>query len=263
MTDMIVKDNKLAFVDSNDEVIYFLPRIASTDENKIVQFQGPPYRLGSNQITKDLHLKDGESTLFTADEVTIASGVEVTLDSGSSMVIIDQDIFNDLGTNGRTGQPIQSVYNEISAIREYTTPVSGDNGIEIQETRTSIKPKYNTSKIEVHATITLLTDTANIGYRVLRNGSVVGTNSPGTIYGMYAMPFALGGASTSTPVTVSFIYLDTPNTINTTEYSIQVACSHATTAANVSLNGNGNTQAAQFETGVSMIKLSEIYQGES
>lgn len=258
---MIVKDNKLAFIDSSGEVIYFLPRTAATDANKIVEFTDPPIRLGSNQITKDLHLKDGQSTLFTADEVTIASGVEVTLDSGSSMVIIDQDIFDDLGNDGRAGQPIQSVYNQIITVNDYTTPTSGTQGIEITETKTKIKPKHATSQIEVYATITLATDNLNVGYRILRDGSVPpqGSNSSGTIYGMFAMA---GTSSTGTqPTTTTFTFIDTPNTTNTIEYSIEVACSKSSTAANVMLNGAlGYTQGSENETAVSMIKLSEIYQ---
>jgi len=261
---MIVKDNKLAFVDSSGEVIYFLPRTASTDANKIVEFTDPPVRLGSNQVTKNLSLSAGQSALFTADTLTIPSGITVTLDDSADLFIMDPNIFQNFSEDNRHGEIIQTVFTREDAASQYYVASNHPfPGAIITPLETKIKPKYTTSLIMMEVSINGISTSADSGFRIVKDGELITTagyegynnkHHP-NYWGVYAH---IGNTSQQH----SFIYFDKPATTNELRYGIAFGSSNAPTSSmSFVLNDVGSGPPAQGdEQGVSIIKLSEIYQ---
>jgi len=278
MTDMLVKDNKLAFVDSSGEGIYFLPRTASTDANKIVEFTDPPVRLGSNQITKNLSLSAGQSALFTADALTIPSGVAVTLDDSANLFVISPDVFESLFKYKRDGEIVQTQTYRIDGFGTYfyfDAHYSGWPGEPMTIFNTKFKPRYSTSKIIIEYNILGAASTGNCGVRISKDGSVISTsgyegyNAPANLdvttsaagnyrYATYAR--LIKAADDGAPLHHSFTYCDKPATTNEITYGLLL---HATTNADVTFTfnkDNGAPHANGDAVGVSTIKISEIYE---
>lgn len=292
MTDMIVKDNKLAFINDAGEVIYFLPQTAATDENKVVEFTDPPIRLGSNQITKDLTLADGQSTLFITDNLTIPTGTTVTLSGDATLNVVPPYTFERLRNNYHHGEVVQTIVHRTDEFRYFTTvtgTVTAYNATAFVHAMGTlsirIKPKFANSIILIEGQI-FGEANHNLGYVMLRDWdantdtyghnafitdkgfegySAMGLGDAGTTYASNARLGQIGSYNEnndtdSTPQNTHIMWFGKPNTTNEVVYTPALISAAALSfMLNHSFDHEGST-ANNREFGVSFIKATEIFQ---
>jgi hypothetical protein len=292
MTDMIVKDDKLAFINDAGEVIYFLPQTAATDENKVVEFTDPPIRLGSNQITKDLTLADGQSTLFITDNLTIPTGTTVTLSGDATLNVVPPYTFGRLRNNYHHGEVVQTIVHRTDEFRYITTEsgtVTAFNATAfvhaIATLSIRIKPKFANSIILIEGQI-FGEGAHNLGYVMLRdwNGytdqyghgafitdkgfegySAKGLNAAGTTYASNARLGQIGSFNDanntdSTPQNTHIMWFGKPNTTNEVVYTpALISAAEQSFMLNHSFDNEGST-ATNREFGVSFITATELFQ---
>lgn len=236
---------------------------ALTFDEMDTNFNEAQFRVGTKTISDDFSLSAGQSALFTAEDVTIADGVTVTLDDDADMFVIDPNIFENFSEDNRHGEIIQTVFTREDVASQWKVEANHPfPGAIITPLETIIKPKYSTSLILMEVSINGVATNDNTGFRIVRDNALITT--PGyegynnqhhpNYWGVYTNAM-------TTPQHYYFMYFDKPGTTNELRYCIAFGSSTNATGARFLLNDNDVGSPAQGnEQGVSIIKISEIYQ---
>tara|TARA_R110000822_G_scaffold31495_3_gene91156 strand:+ start:76 stop:1086 length:1011 start_codon:yes stop_codon:yes gene_type:complete len=164
------------------------------------------------------------------------------------------------------GMVIQTVYKRSDTRVAYsaTAPgtVSGTPGnAVIAELTQTFTPIYANSKVLLHYNIFGEASNDNAVFLIARGGTVIARNTNSTdIYsGLAVLPF--DGNATTTPATQHIMYMDTPGSTSTVEYTLLFQPATTSLAISYYLNRSVSSAGASgSEIGISQLVIQEIAQ---
>ena len=171
------------------------------------------------------------------------------------LVVDDNEIVDSSGELVVGGGAILQVVNTLTSSR--STYTGTDAGTEITPITTSITPSETTSKIWV--TITMFYEVHhNTAFRLYRGTTALGRNTASTSRWSNTFASQYDNNQSSTPLSQTWTFLDSPNSTSAQTYSLKV---HRTTGTNQTLYLNrcvSSAGADAYEIGTSSMTLMEV-----
>lgn len=189
---------------------------------------------------------DNSNNITLSGDTTLSTGA--TLSSST------------VGSIYAPGMVVQTVTNRTDIRTTYSAP-AGTTGTEIAILTTSITPKFASSKIVIWLSLFCEIHHDSV-FRLTRNGTMIGQNADAGTGARYAGWFVNGYDNdySSTPDTVTAIYVDSPSTTSTCTYKFLTSSSNGT-ARTLSVNRTiGSAGADSHEQGISHVVIQEIAQ---
>lgn len=249
-------DPKIEFTDTSANTITMT---ASSETLKVTGTAGNLWSV-SNSLT---------GNIFTVTNSTGNSAISVNNNGNVVLCPIEGHVTlgasatlssNTVGSIYAPGMVVQTVTNRADTRTTYSAP-AGTTGTEIAILTTSITPKFSNSKIVIWLSLFCEIHHDSV-FRLTRNGTMIGQNTDAGTSARYAGWFVNGYDNdySSTPDTVTAIYVDSPNTTSTCTYKFLTSGSGGT-AYTLSVNRTlGSGGADNHEQGISHVVIQEIAQ---
>jgi hypothetical protein len=159
------------------------------------------------------------------------------------------------------GVPLQQIYTRSDTKAAYAISATQNAVSTIAEMTTSITPRRSTSKVKLTYCVSFEAD-YNTVFRVYRwdggSNTIIGLNTNDTNYWSGTFITGYDADTTTTPMTKTYVYLDSPATTNTCTYYLTVQ-STSGGALNFYLNrAYSSTGASTYEVSISQAFLEEI-----
>jgi hypothetical protein len=220
----------------------------------------------ANTVTVNTIIALSTANAITTDSLT-ANNLTVTRNTSSGNVIATNVVSGSrlqaTSSLSAPGVAVQLVYNRVDSKDTYNFATAGSTGSYISSLDTTITPRSSTSKILVTYCISYEVHHDSI-FRLYRSvggvDTMIGTNTTDNNYWSGIWHPGYDADNSSTPVTKTFMYLDSPATTSAVTYKlmIQSAGVGATTFflnRTISSAGQGS-----YEVAISQVFLQEIAQ---
>jgi hypothetical protein len=161
------------------------------------------------------------------------------------------------------GVAVQLVYNRVDSKDVYSFATAGSTGAYITSLNTTITPRSDTSNVLVTYCISyeVVHDTIFRLYRSVGGvDTMIGTNTTDANYWSGVWNPGYDADNNSTPMTNTFMYLDSPTTTSAITYKLMIQ-SAGTGASSFYLNRSiGSAGQGSYEVAISQVFLQEIAQ---
>jgi hypothetical protein len=213
--------------------------------------------LTSNTIT---------SNTITSNTIS-ANAVSVTSNTTSGNVtatnVVRGDRLAATSSLAAPGVPVQMVYNRVDTKDVVAFATAGSTGSFITSLNTTITPRSATSKVLITYCISYEVQHDTI-FRLYRNvggvDTMIGTNVNDANYWSGIWYPGHDADTNSTPLTNTFMYLDSPSTTSAITYKLMIQ-SAGVGASSFYLNRSvGSAGQASYEVAISQVFLQEIAQ---
>lgn len=171
------------------------------------------------------------------------------------LVVDENEIVDSSGELAVGGGAILQVVNTLTSSR--STYTSSDAGVTITPLTTSITPSETTSKVWVTVTMTYEAH-QDVGFLLYRGTTPIGRNTASTARHSMTWVHHYDNNQSSTPITQTWTFLDSPYSTSAQSYSVRVQRSN--TASHVLYLNRCVASAGQnaYEIGTSSMTLMEV-----
>jgi len=206
------------------------------------------------------------SNTITSNTIS-ANAVSVTGNTTSGNVtatnVVRADRIAATSSFAAPGVAVQLVYNRVDSKDVYSFATAGSTGAYITSLNTTITPRSATSNVLVTYCISyeVVHDTIFRLYRSVGGvDTMIGTNTTDANYWSGVWNPGYDADNNSTPMTNTFMYLDSPTTTSAITYKLMIQ-SAGTGASSFYLNRSiGSAGQATYEVAISQVFLQEIAQ---
>lgn len=201
------------------------------------------------------------SNTITANNLTVTRNV--TAGNVNATYVVSGDRLAATSSLAAPGVPVQLVYNRVDTKDVVAFATAGSTGSYISSLDTTITPRSSTSKILITYCISyeVVQDTVFRLYRSVGGvDTMIGTNVNDSNYWSGIWYPGYDADNASTPMTNTFMYLDTPSTTSAITYKLMIQ-SAGTGASSFYLNRSiSSAGQASYEVAISQVFLQEISQ---
>ncbi len=226
------------------------------------------FKLSVDGNTKfDIDANGRVSTLDIIANTISANNLIVTRNTSSGNVVatdvVSGNRLSATSSLAAPGVPVQMVYNRVDSKDVVAFATAGSTGSYISSLDTTITPRSSTSKILINYCLTyeVVHDTVFRLYRSIGGvDTMIGTNVNDSNYWSGIWVPGYDADNSSTPMTNTFMYLDSPSTTSAITYKLMIQ-SAGTGASSFYLNRSiSSAGQASYEVGISQVFLQEISQ---
>lgn len=222
--------------------------------------------IAANTISVNTIIALSSANAITTDSLT-ANNLIVTKNTSSGNVtatnVISGNRLAATSSLAAPGVPVQMVYNRVDSKDVVAFATAGSTGSYISSLDTTITPRSSTSKILINYCLTyeVVHDTVFRLYRSIGGvDTMIGTNVNDSNYWSGIWVPGYDADNSSTPMTNTFMYLDSPSTTSAITYKLMIQ-SAGTGASSFYLNRSiSSAGQGSYEVGISQVFLQEIAQ---
>ena len=201
------------------------------------------------------------SNTITANNLIVTRNV--TAGNVNATYVVSGDRLAATSSLAAPGVPVQLVYNRVDTKDVVAFATAGSTGSYISSLDTIITPRSSTSKILITYCISyeVVHDTVFRLYRSIGGvDTMIGTNVNDSNYWSGIWYPGYDADNASTPMTNTFMYLDSPSTTSAITYKLMIQ-SAGTGASSFYLNRSiSSAGQASYEVAISQVFLQEISQ---